>query len=255
MGLVKLWQFYHVFILGKIGQENVFHDISKRKNASLDHKNKNLKYSKNWHFSKGVSRGFWSKITNFSIFYFSQKTKGKCVEKCLTVFQKEKTAFYTITTGNSRTRKSGFFQRGKSMVLIKQLTIFPSFYFTQKRPKNVFHDNLERENAFLDHNNNKLKNSKNWDFSKRVSPQFWLKIGIFSRAGKCVPRYFKTNKMPFQTIKTKSSNIRKIGIFLRCQSMFLVKNWQFFQSFDFLQKMPGKCVLRYSRKKKRPSSL
>ena len=36
--------------------------------------------------------------------------------------------------------------------------------------------------------------------------------------------------------------------------MVLVKNWTFFPRF-FRQYRPNKCVLRYSRKKKRPSRL
>ena len=35
--------FFHVFVLGKICQESVFHDILERKNAFLDYKNKKLK--------------------------------------------------------------------------------------------------------------------------------------------------------------------------------------------------------------------
>ena len=31
MGLVKKWQFFRFFSLGKIGQENVFHHILERK--------------------------------------------------------------------------------------------------------------------------------------------------------------------------------------------------------------------------------
>ena len=27
MVLVKIWQFFHLYILGNIGEENVFHDI------------------------------------------------------------------------------------------------------------------------------------------------------------------------------------------------------------------------------------
>ena len=45
---------------------------------------------------------------------------------------------------------------------------------------NVFDDILERENTFVDNKNNKLIKSKNWDFSKGVSPGFWSKIGNFS---------------------------------------------------------------------------
>ena len=49
------------------------------------------------------------------------------------------------------------------------------------KPEKVFYDILEGRNAFLDYKNNKLKKSKNWDFSKGVSPWFWSKIGYFSR--------------------------------------------------------------------------
>ena len=45
----------------------------------------------------------------------------------------------------------------------------------------MFYDILEGRNAFLDYKNKKFKKSKNWDFSKGVSPWFWWKIGKFSR--------------------------------------------------------------------------
>ena len=70
MVLVKNWKFFQIFILGKIGQKNVFYDILEGRNAFLDYKNKKLKKSKNWDFSKGVSPWFWSKIGNFSRFLF-----------------------------------------------------------------------------------------------------------------------------------------------------------------------------------------
>ena len=35
--------------------------------------------------------------------------------------------------------------------------------------------------AFLNYKNKNFKKSKNWDFSKGVSPWFWSKIGIFFR--------------------------------------------------------------------------
>ena len=43
--------FFNFLLFGNIGQENVFYDIMKRKNAFLGYKNKNWKKSKNWHFS------------------------------------------------------------------------------------------------------------------------------------------------------------------------------------------------------------
>ena len=34
-GFVENWQFFHFYILGKIGQENVFHDILERKKSPV----------------------------------------------------------------------------------------------------------------------------------------------------------------------------------------------------------------------------
>ena len=47
MVLLQNWSFFHLFILGNIGQENVFYDIVERENAFLGYKNKKLKQSKN----------------------------------------------------------------------------------------------------------------------------------------------------------------------------------------------------------------
>ena len=49
---------------------NIFYDILERKNTSLKYKNKILKNSKNWHFSKGVNPCFWTKNGYFSNFFF-----------------------------------------------------------------------------------------------------------------------------------------------------------------------------------------
>ena len=55
MVLVQNWPFFHLIILGNIGQENAFYDIPEGKNAFLGYKNKKFKKSKNSDFSKGVS--------------------------------------------------------------------------------------------------------------------------------------------------------------------------------------------------------
>ena len=67
--LSKNLKFFHLFISGKIRQENTSHDILERKNAFLDYKNKTLIKSKNTHFSKGVCPWCWSK--NLKIFHLS----------------------------------------------------------------------------------------------------------------------------------------------------------------------------------------
>ena len=60
--------FSNFFFSGNIGQENVFYDILKRKNAFLGCKNKRCKTLKNWHFSRGVNIWFWSKNGHFPTF-------------------------------------------------------------------------------------------------------------------------------------------------------------------------------------------
>ena len=49
---VQKFQFFQLFFLGFIGQENVFDDILERKNAFLSYKNKKVKKSKNGPFLK-----------------------------------------------------------------------------------------------------------------------------------------------------------------------------------------------------------
>ena len=70
MVLVQKRPFLNFFVLGEIGQENVFYDILERKNAFLCYKSKRLKKLKNGDFSKGVNPSFWSKNGHFSNFFF-----------------------------------------------------------------------------------------------------------------------------------------------------------------------------------------
>ena len=57
-----------LFILGNMGEKNEFYDILERRNTFIGYKNKKLKKSKNWAFSKGVSPWFWWKKGHFSMF-------------------------------------------------------------------------------------------------------------------------------------------------------------------------------------------
>ena len=65
MVLVQKWSFFPLFLLGNVGQENVFYDILERKNAFPCYKNKKLKKSKNWRFSKRYNPWYWSKNGSF----------------------------------------------------------------------------------------------------------------------------------------------------------------------------------------------
>ena len=50
------------------------------------------------------------------------------------------------------------------------------FFFCKISQKNVFENILETKKTFEDYNIEKLKKSKNWDFSKGVSPWFGSKL-------------------------------------------------------------------------------
>ena len=63
------------------------------------------------------------------------------------------------------------------MLLFKIWQCLHLFILRKIAQENEFHPILQRKNAFLIYKNNKSKNSKNWDFSKGVSPWFWLKFG------------------------------------------------------------------------------
>ena len=73
---VNLWfwskygHFSNFFLLGNIGQENVFYDILDRKNALLGYKKKSSKSRKIDIFSKGLTHGFGPNIVSFPPFFF-----------------------------------------------------------------------------------------------------------------------------------------------------------------------------------------
>ena len=177
MDLVKKWPFFHPFILGIIGQQNIFYDSVQRKNAFLGYKNKKLIKWKNWDFSKGVSPWFKSKIGNFSIFlilgnigelnvfYDNLERKNACLAYKNKRLKKWKIWDFSIRVTPWFLSKIGHF----SILLI----------FLNIHHQNVFYDSLEQKNAFLCYKNKKFKTSKNRDFSIGVSPWFWSKIGHF----------------------------------------------------------------------------
>ena len=109
----------------------MFYHILERKNIFLGYKNKKFKKSKNWHFSKGASPWFWSKIGHFSNFCFSQKNHGNVFYDIL---ERKKTTFYAIKTRISNSRKIDIFPKGLVHGFGQKLAIFQTFFFIQYRP-------------------------------------------------------------------------------------------------------------------------
>ena len=140
---------------------------------------------------------------------------------------------------------------------------FSNFFFLGNIGiENVFYDILEREKDFLGNKNKMFKRSKNWHFSKGVNPWFWSKNGHFSYF------FFKGNigkenvfydilerKNDFLGYKNKKFKRSKNWPFSKgVNTWFWSKNGHF-PSFFFRQYRHGKCLLRYSRARKRLSRL
>ena len=101
--------FSNFIFLGNIGQENVFYDIPKRKNAFLRYRNKRFKKSKNWDFSKGLTHAFRPKLAIFPTFFFRQYRTGKC----LLGYSRKKKGFSRLLKQEvQKVEKLRFFPRG-----------------------------------------------------------------------------------------------------------------------------------------------
>ena len=99
-------------------------------------------------------------------------------------------------------------------------------------------------------------------FSKGVILWFWSKNGKFSnfffnaiQARKISFTIFKSEKMPSQAIKTRRSKSRNIDIFPKRLTHGFCPKMATFSFFFSKQQREGKCLLRYSRAKKRLSRL
>ena len=144
------------------------------------------------------------------------------------------------------------------MVLGEKWPFFQLFFLGNIDQENVSYDILEPKYAFLGYKNKKFEKSEKGYFSKGISPWFWSKNGHFSnfcfqaiQTRKMSFTIFQNEKMPFQAIKTRSSKIRKIDIFLKGLTHGFGPKMAIFRTFFFFrQYRPGKCLLRYFRTKK-----
>ena len=99
-------------------------------------------------------------------------------------------------------------------------------------------------------------------FAKGLVHDFGQKLVIFlpfyvrqHRPGKCVSRYSRKKKRFLRTIKTRSLKGRKFVFFAKGLVHDFGQKLAIFPLFYVRQHRPGKCVSRYSRKKKRVSTL
>ena len=149
------------------------------------------------------------------------------------------------------------------MVFVQRWPFFQLFFLGNIGQKNFFYDILERKKACLGYKNKKFKTTKNWRFFKRVNSLFWAKNGHFSNI------LFSVNigqeNVSYDILERKNAFLG-----YRNKKFMKSKNWHFFKGvnpcfwskighftnfFFFMQYRLGKCLLWYSRTKKRLSRL
>ena len=91
-----------------------------------------------------------------------------------------KSAFLGHKNKKFKKSKNWHFCKGVTLVLVQTWSFFQLSFFRQYRPGKCLLRYFRTKNAFLGFKNKKFKNSKNWHFSKGVSPWFWSKNGHFS---------------------------------------------------------------------------
>ena len=110
MVLVQKWPFIKLFFCRNIGQENVFFDILKRKNAYLGYKNKKFNKSKNSDiFPKGLTYFFGPKMAIFQTFFLGNIGQENVFYDIL---ERENAFLGYQNKKFKKSKKSTFFQRG-----------------------------------------------------------------------------------------------------------------------------------------------
>ena len=91
-----------------------------------------------------------------------------------------KNTFLDYKNKKFKKSKNWHFSKGVNPWFWSKKSHFSNFYVLGNAgQKHVCYDILKRKNAFLDYQNKKFKNSKNWHFSSGVNQRFRSKNGHF----------------------------------------------------------------------------
>ena len=123
------------------------------------------------------------------------------------------------------------------MVLVQKWA-FSHFFLGNKDHENVFYDILGRKMPFQAIKTRRSKSRKIDIFVKGLTPSFGPKMVIFPnfffqaiQTRNMSFTIFLKDKMPLQSIKTRSSKSQKIDIFFKRLPMVLAQIWLFLQLF------------------------
>ena len=164
MVLAQKSQLFQLFFLGKIGRENVFNDILEPKKAILSYKNKKLRKSKNWHFSKRVNPWIWPKNRHFTNFFFLSNIGQQNVFNDIL---EPKNTFLSYKNKKLKKSKHWHCSKGVNKWFWHKNGHFSNFFLGNIGKENVFNNILEPKNVLLSYKNKKFKNSKKLTFFHR----------------------------------------------------------------------------------------
>ena len=126
MVLVQKWPFFQLLVFRKYRPGRCLLRYSRSKNAYVGYKKKNLKNSKNWHFSKEVNPCFWSKSGHFSDFKFLGNIRE---ENVLYDILERKNAFLGYRNNKFKNSQNWHFSKGVNPWFWPQNGHFSNFFF------------------------------------------------------------------------------------------------------------------------------
>ena len=131
-------------------------------------KTKSWKSRKIEFFPKGLVPGFGPQLAICEFFFLGNLGQENVCNDIL----ERKNAFLCYKNKELKHAKNWDFFKGVSPWFWSKVGHFFIFFFWGGNlgQENVFYDILERKNTFLGYKNKELKQAKNWDFSKGVSP-------------------------------------------------------------------------------------
>ena len=194
MILVKNFKVFHLFMVGQIGQENVFDGILEKIKSFLDYETETLKREKILIFPKALV------LLVFSHVFLMQKSGKKSAwhySKKKTTFLDNKNQNRTIKLNllkwllgsnlsqkpeDKDVEKLGFFERGWSLVLLNNFSfsLFFFYYFRQNRPrKSVGRCSTKKKNLSRLWKQEVKKVKRNWGFPKKLVNGFAQKLATF----------------------------------------------------------------------------
>ena len=194
-----------------------------------------------------------------SNFFFKQYTPGKCL---LRDSRTNKTLLYAIKTKSSKSRKIGIFSKGLTHGFDLQMAVFPNFIFQAIQAREISFTILYIEKTPLQPMKTKSPKGRKTDIfpnglTHSFGPNFaFFKLFFLGNIGQENVFYgILERENTFLGYKNQSFKKSKNRHFSKRVTHGFCPKMALFLPFSFRQDIPGKCLLRDSRTKKRLCSL